>query len=180
MKKNILITLCLITFWNYSQTFTLKSKILSGQATEKQVFNGFGCMGLNISPDLYWENPPKETKSFAITMYDPDAPTGSGWWHWLVFDIPNSTSSLVENAGNLDENLLPKGVIQSLTDFGKVGYGGPWPPQGHGFHTYIITIHALKVDKLNLEANTNPALVGYMINANTIEKSSIIFYHKRN
>jgi phosphatidylethanolamine-binding protein (PEBP) family uncharacterized protein len=120
MKKIVLITLCLITFWNYSQTFTLKSKILSGQATEKQVFNGFGCMGLNISPDLYWENPPKETKSFAITMYDPDAPTGSGWWHWLVFDIPNSTPSLVENAGNSDKNLLPKGVIQSVTDFGKV------------------------------------------------------------
>lgn len=179
MQKISLIIITLLSVISYSQTFTLKSKTLSGQATEKQVFNGFGCTGLNISPDLYWENSPKETKSFAITMYDSDAPTGSGWWHWLVFDIPSSTTNLVENAGNLEKNLLPKGTIQSVTDFGKTGYGGPCPPQKHGFHTYIITIHALKVDKLNLDATANPALVGYMINANTIEKSSIVFYHKR-
>lgn len=180
MKNYLLIVFTSISFFAYSQTFTLKSKTLLGQATEKQVFNGFGCTGLNISPDLYWENPPKDTKSFAITMYDPDAPTGSGWWHWLVFDIPNTVTNLVEDAGNFEKKLLPKDIIQSVTDFGKAGYGGPCPPQGHGFHTYIITIHALKVEKLNLNATANPALVGYMINANTIEKSSIVFYHKRN
>lgn len=160
-------------------TFTLSSKDMGGQTTKLQEFNGFGCSGDNISPQLFWKNAPKETKSFAITMYDPDAPTGSGFWHWVVFDIPVTASEIVSNAGNASLNLLPKGTIQSLTDYGIKGFGGPCPPPNHGYHQYIITIYALKTEKLGLDANTSPAIVGFNLWANTIEKASIIAYYKR-
>jgi len=162
-----------------AQTFTLKSGDIGGQLTNKQVFNGFGCSGENISPQLSWENAPEGTKSFAITVYDPDAPTGSGWWHWVVFDIPSSTKELVSNAGNIEANLAPKGAIQSITNFGKSGFGGACPPQGHGLHQYVFTIYALKTDKLGLKADTNPAIVGYYLNNNTIAKASISAYFQR-
>lgn len=177
------ITYCLVFlvsgFVAQAQTFTLSSSDIGGQATMKEVFNGFGCTGGNVSPQLTWSNPPAGTQSFAVTMYDPDAPTGSGWWHWLVFDIPAGTTTLVSNAGNISAGLAPAGCIQSMTDFGGTGYGGPCPPEGHGFHTYIFTVYALKVDKLGLDAKANPALVGYMLNANTLEKASIVMYYKR-
>jgi len=112
-------------------------------------------------------------------MYDPDAPTGSGWWHWLIFDIPTTAKELPSNAGDVKTNLAPKGSIQSMTDFGSVGYGGPCPPQGHGFHTYIITVHALKTDKLGLDEKASPALVGFNLYANTIKKASIVMYYGR-
>lgn len=161
------------------KTFTLTSADIGGQATIQEEFNGFGCVGKNTSPQLSWENAPAETKSFALTMYDPDAPTGSGWWHWLVFDIPATVNELVQNAGNLSLNLAPQGSVQSLTDYGVPGYGGPCPPQGHGFHQYIFTIHALRVEKLGPDSSANPALVGFNINANTIAKASLVVYYKR-
>lgn len=175
----ILITIATLLLSAESPNFTLKSNDLGGQATTQQVFNGFGCTGGNISPQLSWVNPPPGTKSFAVTMYDPDAPTGSGWWHWLIFDIPADTKELKSNAGNVDLGLAPKGSIQSITDFGKMGYGGPCPPEGDGFHTYILTIYALSVDQLGLDAKSNPATVGFTLNAKCIQKSSLIFYHKR-
>ncbi|MGL4581708.1 MAG: YbhB/YbcL family Raf kinase inhibitor-like protein [Flavobacterium sp.] len=160
-------------------TFTLSSKDLGGETTKKQEFNGWGCDGENQSPQLFWQNAPAETKSFAITMYDPDAPTGSGFWHWVVFDIPNNINELVTNAGKTNSTLLPKGAIQSLTDYGIKGFGGPCPPAGHGYHQYIITVHALKTDKLGLDGNTTPAVVGFNLWANTLAKASIIAYYKR-
>src|SRR6516225_7568433 len=160
-------------------TFTLKSKEVGGQATNRQVFNGFGCSGENISPELYWENVPEGTKSFALTMYDPDAPTGSGFWHWVVFDIPASTTEMAAGAGNLSKGLAPTGSIQSMTDFGQPGYGGPCPPVGHGIHQYLITLYALKVDKLGLDKTASPAYVGFNLYANSIAKASIIMYYKR-
>ncbi len=160
-------------------TFTLSSKDLGGQATEMQEFSGFGCTGKNESPQLSWANAPEGTKSFAVTMYDPDAPTGSGWWHWLVFDIPANINELVTNAGNIELNLAPKGAIQSVTNYGAAGYGGPCPPEGHGLHQYIITVYALKTDKLGLDAETNPAIVGYYLNNNTLAKASIVSYYQR-
>jgi Raf kinase inhibitor-like YbhB/YbcL family protein len=179
MKKVIFIASLFASIVLHAQTFTLKSNELGGQATEKQVFNGFGCDGKNLSPQLFWENPPAGTKSFAVTMYDPDAPTGSGWWHWLIFDIPATTKELKSGAGNLSLNLTPPNAIQSLTDFKTQGYGGPCPPEGSKAHRYVITVYALKTDKLGLDANANPALVGFMLEQNAIEKASIIFYHKR-
>ena len=160
-------------------TFTLSSQDLGGQATSNAEFNGFGCTGNNQSPQLSWSNAPEGTQSFAVTMYDPDAPTGSGWWHWLVFDIPATSTELAAGAGTPALNLIPKGAIQSVTDYGAKGYGGPCPPEGHGLHQYIITVYALKTDKLGLNADTNPAVVGYYLWQNTLAKASIVTYYRR-
>jgi Raf kinase inhibitor-like YbhB/YbcL family protein len=180
-KKIIFTTLLIISSITIisQNTFTLSSKTLGGEATLKEEFNGFGCMGENESPQLSWKNAPEATKSFAITMYDPDAPTGSGWWHWIVFNIPTSTTELVANAGDIKLDLTPEGAIQSITNYGAQGYGGPCPPQGHGLHQYIITVYALKTDTLGLDENTNPAVVGYYLWNNTIAKASIVSYYKR-
>jgi Raf kinase inhibitor-like YbhB/YbcL family protein len=179
MKKVFLILCSVIALNVNAQTFTLNSKDIGGQATTKQVFNGFGCTGDNLSPQLSWENTPKDTKSFAVTIHDEDAPTGSGWWHWVIFDIANTINELKTGAGDESKNIAPKGSIQSLTDFGKSGYGGPCPPEGQGFHKYTITVYALKTDKLGLDKNANPALVGFYLNSNVIEKASIVMYYKR-
>lgn len=160
-------------------TFTLTSADVGGQATMKQVFNGFGCTGENLSPQLSWSNAPEGTKSFAITMYDPDAPTGSGWWHWVVFDIPAGTTVLPTGAGTPGQAGMPAGAVQCKTDFGVPGYGGPCPPPGHGQHRYIITVYALKTDKLGLDANSTPATVGFNLNSQMLTKASILFYYGR-
>lgn len=161
------------------KTFTLSSNDLGGSFTKANEFKGFGCDGGNASPQLSWANAPAGTKSFAITCYDPDAPTGSGWWHWVVFDISANTSELVAKAGNPALNLAPKEAIQSLTSFGAKGFGGPCPPVGHGFHTYIFTVYALKTDKLGLDANANPEIVGYTLWQNTLGKATIVAYYQR-
>ena len=185
MKRTILFLLCWTLFGcasnaqtkNNSTTFTLTSENLEGQATAQEVFSG--CGGINKSPQLSWENAPEGTKSFAIIMYDPDAPTGSGWWHWLVVNLPANTNSLPINAGDPAAKLLPEGVVQTRTDYGTVGYGGPCPPEGHGLHQYMITVHALKTDRLDIKSDAIPATVGYQVNANTIGKASLVFYHQR-
>jgi Raf kinase inhibitor-like YbhB/YbcL family protein len=178
--KKLFLLLGIIGFQlSNGQTFTLKSTDIGGQSTKKQEFNGFGCTGENISPELSWANAPEGTKSFAVTMYDPDAPTGSGFWHWVVFDLPSNTTQLVSKAGNVALNLAPKGAIQSKTDFGGNGYGGPCPPTGHGIHEYIFTVYALKTDKIGLDANANPAIVGYYLWQNTLAKASIVMYYNR-
>lgn len=181
MKKSILLTvLFAVSIVCGAQTFTLKSNDLGGQATMKEVFNGFGCTGGNISPQLFWENPPVGTKSFAVTLHDETAPTGgSGWWHWLVFDIDKNVSELVSGAGSPEKGLLPGRSIQSVTDFGVPGYGGPCPPEHDGFHKYTFTVYALSLEKLGLDEKANPALVGFLLEKNTIEKASMVFYFKR-
>src|SRR6202453_3135406 len=115
-----------------AQTMTLTSPDIAPGAkiADEQVFSSFGCTGGNISPALSWSGAPQGTKSFALSIYDPDAPTGSGFWHWVVFNIPPDVTSLPKNAGNLKAVDAPKGAIQSRTDFGVPGYGGPCPPQG--------------------------------------------------
>jgi len=147
--------------------FTLSSPSLGdGQRLpDAQVMNGFGCHGGNQSPELIWSNPPPGTKSFALTVYDPDAPTGSGWWHWLVFNIPPKVSRLAAGAGS--GNGLPEGVVQGRTDYGANGYGGACPPPGKP-HRYQFTIHALKVEKLDLGPDAGGAMVGYMLQANSL------------
>lgn len=179
--SNLILGLLLsVNFTLFGQnTFTLSSTSLGGQATVQEEFNGFGCTGENKSPQLSWANAPEGTQSFAITMYDPDAPTGSGWWHWIVFDIPSNVNDLVANAGNLELNLAPKGSIQSITDYGAKGYGGPCPPEGHGLHQYVITVYALKTNTLGLDENTNAAVVGYYLWNNTLAKASIVAYYER-
>lgn len=179
MRLKILLFAFILNQTLQSQTFTLKSQDIGGQFTKEFEFKGFGCSGNNQSPQLYWENTPEGTKSFAITMYDPDAPTGSGFWHWIVFDIPSNTTEILRNAGIPNSTTLPQKSIQSITNYGIYGYGGPCPPENHGIHQYIITIHALKVESLGLSSKTNPAIVGFYLWQNTIAKSSIVAYYKR-
>ena len=171
------LSLLLLATLSYSANFTLQSPDLAGQLTSSQEFDGFGCSGKNISPQLIWRDAPKGTKSFAVTMYDKDAPTGSGWWHWTLFNIPSSATSIAPNASRTA--LLPKGSVEGTNDYGLVGFGGACPPKGHGFHTYVTTVYALDVDTLDIDKNTNQAVVGYMINAHTIKKSSVVSYYKR-
>jgi Raf kinase inhibitor-like YbhB/YbcL family protein len=147
----------------------------------EQVFKGFGCAGSNISPSLNWSGAPSGTKSFAVSIYDPDAPTGSGWWHWVVFNIPPGTTSLPKNAGVPGSSLMPTGAIQSRTDFGSDGYGGPCPPVGHGTHHYHITVFAVDVDKLPdaTSDSASAALVGYDLHFHTLAKATLTGVYKR-
>ncbi len=145
-----------------------------------QVFNGFGCTGQNISPALNWKNAPAGTKSFAVMVHDPDAPTGgAGFWHWVVLNLPASTAGLPRGAGTADGKGLPAGAKQISTDFGNPGWGGPCPPQGSEPHMYYFTVYALKVDKLDLPANATASLAGFMINANAIDKAVITAFYSR-
>ena len=139
----------------------------------KQVFKGFGCEGGNISPEVSWENAPEGTKSFALTVYDPDAPTGSGWWHWVAYNIPATTKLIVEGAGTADGKKLPKGTAQGTTDFGTKGYGGPCPPAGDKPHHYIVTLTALKTAKIEVPATATAAMIGFNIGANALGKATM-------
>ena len=139
-----------------------------------QVFNSFGCTGQNISPALSWSGEPAGTMSFAITMYDPDAPTGSGWWHWTVFNIPVSVHSLPAGAGSEGSKGLPAGAEQGRTDFGFSHYGSPCPPVGDHAHHYEITVYALKVDKLPLDGTASGAAVGFNLHSNTLATAKIV------
>lgn len=158
-----------------ADSFKLSSADIKPNATiaEEQVFAGFGCSGKNISPALKWSGAPKDTKSFALLVHDPDAPTGgAGWWHWVVANIPAEAAELPKGAGN-PGGPLPKGAAQINTDFGGPGWGGPCPPVGDKPHRYHFTLHALKADKLDLPAGASASLAGFMINANSIGKATL-------
>ena len=140
---------------------------------------GFGCGGGNTSPHLKWEGAPPETKSFALMCFDPDAPTGSGFWHWVVVNIPPGVTELPLDAGNPAGGTLPAGALQVRTDFGKPGYGGPCPPQGDHPHRYFFTVHAVSMDKLPVTADSAAAVVGFYLNFNTLAKASLMGLYKR-
>ena len=165
----------------FAGSLTLSSDDISqGEfMTKKHEYNGFGCSGDDLSPHLTWSNAPKGTKSFAITAYDPDAPTGSGWWHWQIVNIAKNVTEIKTGAGSTKQNLAPKGSVQIKNDYGSQGFGGACPPSGHGVHHYRFTVHALSVEKLDLPEDASGALAGYMINANTIESSTIESLYKR-
>src|SRR5580693_6460806 len=139
---------------------------------------GFGCAGRNRSPHLKWSGAPAGTKSFAVTCYDPDAPTGSGFWHWLVVNIPADVSELAEGAGSAGGN-LPAGALQTRTDFGAPGYGGPCPPAGDHPHRYLFTVFAVKTEGLNVSADSSGAVVGFNLHFNTLAKAAIMGLFKR-
>ena len=123
MTKMIFVLVGLVANISFAANLKVTSTTLKpgGEVPAEQIFNGFGCTGPNISPDLKWTGAPKETKAFAITVYDPDAPTGSGWWHWTVVNLPSNVTMLAPGASGK----LPAGAIETRTDFGKSGYGGP-------------------------------------------------------
>ena len=145
-----------------------------------QVFNDFGCNGENKAPELSWTKPPRSTKSLAITMYDPDAPTGSGWWHWLIINLPIDLKSIPADSGNSSKaNELGLDTIYTRTDYGKAGYGGACPPTGNKAHRYIFTVWALNIDKRPLNADASGAMVGYYLNQHVIKKASMTAYSER-
>lgn len=141
-----------------------------------QVFEGFGCKGGNQSPNLTWSSAPVGTKSFAITVYDPDAPTGSGWWHWNVVNIPANVTELPADAS--EKGALPKGSMEIRNDYGAAGFGGACPPPGE-MHRYVFTVHALGIEKLDLPKDASNALAGFMIRANSIGEARITAVYNR-
>lgn len=138
----------------------------------EHMLNGFGCSGGNTSPELKWTGAPKGTKSYAVSLYDPDAPTGSGWWHWVVYNIPTNVDELPPGAGDPAKGLLVAGAVNGQTDFGKAGYGGPCPPVGKVNH-YRFTVTALRVEKIDVPANAPAAMVNYFVNANALAKATL-------
>jgi Raf kinase inhibitor-like YbhB/YbcL family protein len=160
-----------------AQNLTLTSADIreGGTIANEHLLTGFGCTGGNLSPALSWSGAPAGTKSYAINMIDPDAPTGSGWWHWVVFNIPPGTTSLPRGAGNPKKKLMPKGAIQSRTDFGTGGYGGPCPPAGDKPHRYQITVFAVDVDKLPVAKNdkASAASVGFDLHFHALARTTL-------
>lgn len=165
----------------YAEDFTLTSPTIDPGSflTREQVFNGFGCSGENLSPPLKWTPGPQETKSYAITVYDPDAPTGSGWWHWVVYNIPANVTELTTGAGDITGKLLPQGAIQGRTDYGTHAFGGACPPKGDKPHHYVFTIYALKIEKIDLPADSSAALIGFMIHSNSLGKATFTAMYGR-
>ncbi len=165
----------------YADGFTLASPELetNKQMVKSLEFNGFGCNGDNISPALTWSGEPKNTKSFALTVYDPDAPTGSGWWHWVIINIPATVHKLQRNAGNNDSGKAPKGSQQTRTDFGVVGFGGACPPKGDKPHHYHFKLFALDTDKLDIPQGASAALVGFNLNSHVLGTAEIITLYQR-
>lgn len=127
--------------------------------------------GQDRSPQLAWSGFPKETKSFAVTVLDPDAPTGSGFWHWAAFNLPASTTSLPSGAA---ENGLPDGAVQLANDAGFRGFVGAAPPSGHGKHHYHVVVHALDVEELNISAEASPAYLGFNLFSHAIGRARLI------
>jgi hypothetical protein len=132
------------------------------------------CHGQNVSPALSWSGEPAGTQSFALTMVDTDAPNGRGWWHWSVFNIPASVHALAAGAGSDGSTGLPPGAIQGRTDFGFSHYGGPCPPLGEHAHHYEITVYALKVPSLPLDATVSGAQLETSLSANTLATAKIV------
>ena len=142
------------------------------EISQDYCFNDFTCTGKNMSPKIVWNDVPKNTASFAVTVYDIDAPTQSGWWHWLVVNIPSNVLELPEGAGGKNDILINNTMIQVKNDFGFRKYGGPCPPKGDKAHRYIFTVYALDIDKLPLPEDASAAYASFLIGQHTIKKSA--------
>ena len=160
-------------------SFTLESTdVAEGQQmSDAQVFDSFGMTGQNISPQLSWRGFPAETRSFAVTCYDPDAPTGSGFWHMTLLDVPVSVTELASGAVSGDLAGLPAGAFCVRNDYGVKAFGGAAPPKGDPPHRYVFAVHALDVDDLasqGVDSNVSPAVAGFNVAAHTIARAVLV------
>ena len=157
-------------------SFTLTSSdVRDGQPlATAQVSGMMGAGGSDTSPQLSWSGFPENTKSFAITIYDPDAPTASGFWHWAIADVPVSITSLASGAGSADGADLPAGALRVANDAGTLGYVGAAPPAGHGNHHYYIAVHAVDVESLGLPEGASPAYLGFNLFMHSVARAVIV------
>lgn len=168
------LSLTLISSGAFSMELS-SAQVTNGKSLKsQQIFNQWGCKGDSISPELQWKDVPKGTKSFAVTMFDPDAPTGSGWWHWVMINIPADIQKLPLNAGDENGKLMPKGAQMQRNDFGFHGYGGACPPPKSAPHNYQITVYALDVENLGVPVNGTGALAGYYILQHSLADARLV------
>jgi hypothetical protein len=181
MFRNFAAVIVLVVSVQAAHGFELKSPDFGpGKPFSEQfLFKGLGCTGSNISPELSWSNPPAGTKSFALMVHDPDAPTGgAGIWHWVVLNIPADARSIAQGAGTGEGAKLPSGSRQIANDYfgftGTPGWGGPCPPKGQKAHNYVFTLYALGVDKIELPPTATASHAGFMINRAPLGKAVLI------
>ncbi|ARE38312.1 Phospholipid-binding protein [Rhodovulum sp. P5] len=174
--KSILLSLGIMAAASGVQAFELSSPdLVEGTPIgDMFVFDGFGCTGGNVSPALTWSDAPEGTKSFALMVHDPDAPTGgAGFWHWIALDIPGSAEGLAQGAGAAGGDAMPEGAKMIANDYGIEGWGGPCPPEGDDAHRYNVTLYALPVEKLEIPAGASKAVTGFIVNATAIGKATL-------
>jgi len=174
-------------FWSAAAAedpLQLESAVIvpNGVIALDQVFDRFGCGGRNVSPPLHWRGAPAGTQSFALTMFDPDAGGGAGFWHWLVYDIPPRAVELPQGVGSNTapgREQLPSGAHQAPNGFGTPGYGGPCPPKGAAPHHYLFTLHALKVAKLEVPPKASAADNDRLIRREELAHASLVGVYGR-
>jgi Raf kinase inhibitor-like YbhB/YbcL family protein len=156
-------------------TFTLTSEsITDGQAlANAQVSGLMGAGGEDVSPQLSWSGFPEETRSFAVTVYDPDAPTASGFWHWAVANLPATVTDLPAGVGDGSQQGFPGDAVTLANDAGMHRFVGAAPPPGHGAHRYFVVVHAVKVEKLEVTEDSSPAYLGFNLFSNAIARAVI-------